>query len=92
MADTAGFAQKQRQGRRPGSRIVPAIPYRLSRPQPAARPITPEASSKGTAAQQPELQPEPQTVEEKQPGEAGEAQQGAVAEAPLTPESKSSGA
>jgi hypothetical protein len=86
MADTA-VAHKQRQGRRPGSRIVPAIPYRLSRAQPAARPIAPEESSKGTVTQQPEPQPEPQTVEEKQPEEA----QG-VAETPLTPDSRTSGA
>jgi hypothetical protein len=92
MADTAGFAQKQRQGRRPGSRIVPAIPYRLSRAQPAARPITPEESNKGTVTRQPELQPEPQTVEEKQPDEVGEAQQGGVADTPLTPDSRTSGA
>jgi hypothetical protein len=89
MADTA-VAQKQRQGRRPGSRIVPAIPYRLSRAQPAARPITPEESNKGTVTQQPERQPEPQTVQEKQPDEGVETQQVGVAETPLTPDSRTS--
>jgi hypothetical protein len=96
MADTAGFAQKQRQGRRPGSRIVPAIPYRLSRAQPAARPITPEESTKGAVTQHPEPQREPQPVEEKQADEqaeeAVEAQQAGAAETPLTPDSRTSGA
>ncbi|KAF1933005.1 uncharacterized protein M421DRAFT_1578 [Didymella exigua CBS 183.55] len=89
-AEAARPVQKQ-QARRPVSRIVPAIPLRLSRKAPAARPITPEESHKGLVTQlkqEPEPQPQPQppaleerTVEE-QPAEA--------AQTPLTPESKTS--
>ncbi|KAF2633582.1 hypothetical protein BU25DRAFT_405446 [Macroventuria anomochaeta] len=85
-AEAARPVQKQ-QARRPLSRIVPAIPHRLSRPVPAARPITPEESHRGAVTQQ-KQEPTPQTqqlvVEEKkvelQPAEA--------VQTPLTPESK----
>jgi len=90
MADTARRGVAQKQHGRPGSRIVPAIPYRLYKAQPAARPITPDESNKGTVTQQPELQPEPQTVTEKQPGERPEEHQVGAAETPLTPDSRAS--
>ncbi|CAN9324126.1 unnamed protein product [Alternaria alternata] len=92
MADTAarpGFAQKQH--RRPGSRIVPAIPYRLSKSQSSARPITPEGSHKGAAAQLSEPQPEPQRVPEKRIEEHAEQKHAEPVQAPLTPESDVSG-
>jgi hypothetical protein len=86
-ADAARPVQKQ-QARRPLSRIVPAIPHRLSRPVPVARPITPEESCKGAVTQQ-KPQSEPQSkpaVREKKV----EGQPAAAAQAPLTPESKNS--
>ncbi|KAF1837012.1 hypothetical protein BDW02DRAFT_566427 [Decorospora gaudefroyi] len=104
MADTARLAQTQRQGRRPGSRIVPAIPYRLSRAQPSARPITPEESNKGAVTQQPAPPPpEQQEADEKRPGEQDQEQEQEQeqkpeqaeepqAVAPPTPDSRTSGA
>ncbi|KAJ4310495.1 hypothetical protein N0V94_008412 [Neodidymelliopsis sp. IMI 364377] len=88
-ADAARPVQKQ-QARRPLSRIVPAIPHRLSRPVPAARPMTPEHSHKGAVTQKkeepaPELEPEPQ-----QPQQPQEPQQ--PVQTPLTPDSKTSAA
>jgi hypothetical protein len=88
VAETAPAAQ--RQARRPLSRIVPAIPHRLSRSRnaniPAARPITPDESSKGTVTQS---APEPPpAVDEKPPTE--ELPQARDAEAPLTPDSRAS--
>jgi hypothetical protein len=84
-ADTAPPAQ--RQARRPLSRIVPAIPHRLSRSRniPSARPITPEESHKGTVAQ---TEPDPQPVVEQ----AANVQQPVPSskEAPLTPDSPNS--
>jgi hypothetical protein len=80
-ADTAKSSQKQ--ARRPAPRIVPAIPHRLSRPAPAARPITPEHSHKGPAVQpQPEVlppPPPPPTQPHKHP-----------VQAPPTPDSRAS--
>ena len=72
-AEAARPAQKQ-QARRPVSRIVPAIPHRLSRRVPAATPSTSAPSHKAPVTQQKqEPEPEPQTqqpaVEEKQPEE-----------------------
>ncbi|KAI8937052.1 hypothetical protein NX059_006271 [Plenodomus lindquistii] len=80
------------QARRPMPRIVPAIPHRLSRAPPAARPLTPEESSKGAVAQQ-EPQAEPPTAEGKPPIAPVEEQQAPApaADAPWTPESKASG-
>lgn len=87
-ADAARPVQKQ-QARRPVSRIVPAIPHRLSRKVPAARPITPDESHKG-AVTQPQQESEPQSqppvVEEKKVQEAP----AEVVQTPLTPESKAS--
>ncbi|KAF2133620.1 hypothetical protein P153DRAFT_363780 [Dothidotthia symphoricarpi CBS 119687] len=78
----------QKPARRPVPRIVPAIPHRLSRTIPSARPITPEESNKGVAAAPPEQQaPEPQAVVEKQV----EAPSAAV-QIPLTPDSRTSAA
>ena len=73
------------EARRRLPRIVPAIPHRLARPLPAARPITPEESNKGTVVQ-PEIQPEhePQAVVVQQPEEEG------ALETPLTPDSRAS--
>jgi hypothetical protein len=78
----------QRQARRPLSRIVPAIPHRLSRSRkiPTARPITPEESNKGTV---PQSEPEPQPVAEEKPAQEQLPQTG-DAEAPLTPDSRAS--
>lgn len=84
-AHTASFAHKQ-QVRRPLSRIVPAIPHRLARAAPPARPLTPEEASKNTAPP-PEPQPEPQAGEGKQ----ADAQHAAVVATPLTPDSRTSG-
>jgi hypothetical protein len=86
VAETAPAAQ--RQARRPLSRIVPAIPHRLSRSRnvnlPTARPITPDESNKGTVTQS---APEPPpTVEEKPTTE--QLPQASEAEAPLTPDSR----
>ncbi len=92
MADTAraGFAQKQH--RRPHSRIVPAIPYRLSKSQPSARPITPEGSTKDSAVPPPKPQPEPHAVDEKQAEEQTEQRQVDAVQTPPTPDSNISGA
>jgi hypothetical protein len=87
-ADAARPVQKQ-QARRPVSRIVPAIPHRLSRKAPAARPITPDESHKGPVTQpkqESEPQPQPPAVEEKKVPE----QPAEVVQTPLTPESKAS--
>ncbi|KAH9871853.1 hypothetical protein J1614_006111 [Plenodomus biglobosus] len=78
------------QARRPMPRIVPAIPHRLSRAPPAARPLTPEESNKGAVAQ-PEPQPEPLAADEKQPTAHLEDQQAPAPDAPWTPDSKASG-
>jgi hypothetical protein len=72
-AEAARPAQKQ-QARRPVSRIVPAIPHRLSRRVPAATPSTSVPSHKAPVTQQKqESEPEPQAqqpaVEERQPEE-----------------------
>ncbi|KAL6705788.1 hypothetical protein ACN47E_006426 [Coniothyrium glycines] len=81
----AGTTLKQH-ARRPMSRIVPAIPHRLARAPPsAARPITPEQSSKSAVPQSQAL-PELHAHEGKQL-RGGE---DAVAEVPLTPESRTS--
>ncbi|KAF1948062.1 hypothetical protein EJ02DRAFT_12098 [Clathrospora elynae] len=84
---TAGFSQKQ--ARRAGPRIVPAIPHRLSRPRPAARPMTPEESTKGTVTKH-EPESALQVVVETQADEQTEAQQVGVIETPLTPDSRTS--
>ncbi|KAF1355685.1 hypothetical protein EJ07DRAFT_131325 [Lizonia empirigonia] len=86
-ADAARPVQKQ-QARRPLSRIVPAIPHRLSRPVPAvpaARPVTPAESPKGAdrVTQQQQQQPEPGLPA------VGE-QSAAAAQPPLTPDSRAS--
>ncbi len=72
------------QARRPPARIVPAIPHRLTKPLPSARPITPEESNKGTMPQY-EAPPEQesQPVIEEQP----DVQTGPV-DPPLTPDSR----
>jgi hypothetical protein len=85
-ADTAPPAQ--RQARRPLSRIVPAIPHRLSRSRniPSARPITPDESNKGTPTKNaPEAQPvvEQQQAKEELPPQT-------AADAPMTPDSRAS--
>jgi hypothetical protein len=90
VGDSPAAAQRQaRQTRRPLSRIVPAIPHRLSRTIPSARPITPDESNKGTVAQNElELQPavEVKQVEEQLPPPPANA-----AETPMTPDSQASG-
>jgi hypothetical protein len=94
MADTARAGVAQKQHRRPGSRIVPAIPFRLSKSQPSARPITPEGSAKDGAAQpaKPQPEPEPQATDEKQQGEQTDQHPAKAVQTPLTPESNTSGA
>ncbi|EOA83016.1 uncharacterized protein SETTUDRAFT_95523 [Exserohilum turcica Et28A] len=99
-ASRAGVAHSQH--RRPGSRIVPAIPYRLSKAQPSARPITPEESTKGTAVPPTELPPdqqhhqqEGQSPQQEQHDQQDDElsqkhQQAAMADVPLTPESRAS--
>ncbi|KAF2828900.1 hypothetical protein CC86DRAFT_444928 [Ophiobolus disseminans] len=82
----AETAPAQRQARRPLSRIVPAIPHRLSRTVPAARPITPEESNKGAITQN---GPEPQPIAEKQADEP--LPPTSAVDAPLTPDSRASG-
>ncbi|KAG9379319.1 hypothetical protein A1F94_009675 [Pyrenophora tritici-repentis] len=93
MADTARRGIAQKHGR-PGSRIVPAIPYRLYKAQPSARPITPEESNKGTVTQQPESQPEsqpePHPVAEQQSEEQPEEHHVGAADTPPTPDSRAS--
>jgi hypothetical protein len=86
VAETAPPAQ--RQARRPLSRIVPAIPHRLSRSRniPSARPITPDESNKGTV---PQSEPEPQPVVDEKPA-TEQLPQPSDAEAPLTPDSRAS--
>lgn len=87
-AHSAGSSQKQL--RRPVPRIVPAIPHRLSRAVPAARPITPEESNK------PEPEPEPQPASESHPlveqpsHEQSEQQAPQAVDTPLTPDSRTS--
>lgn len=85
VADMAPPAQ--RQARRPLSRIVPAIPHRLSRSRniPAARPITPDESNKGTTIKN---EPEPQAEVQKQAKE--ELPASTTAGAPMTPDSRAS--
>lgn len=85
VADTAPSAQ--RQARRPLSRIVPAIPHRLSRSRniPSARPITPEESNKGTVVQN---EPEPQPVVEEATKE--QLPLPSTVETPMTPDSRAS--
>lgn len=79
----------QRQARRPLSRIVPAIPHRLSRTVPAARPITPEESSKGTATvTAAQNGAEPQVVAEKQAED--QLPPASAVDAPMTPDSRAS--
>ncbi|EAT90283.1 hypothetical protein HBH56_060490 [Parastagonospora nodorum] len=83
-ADTAPSAQ--RQARRPLSRIVPAIPHRLSRSRniPSSRPLSPpEEPNSGTVSKH---EPEPQPVVEQAPKE--QLPVPSNAEAPLTPESR----
>ena len=66
-ADAARPMQKQ-QARRPLSRIVPAIPHRLSRPVPTARSITLEGPHRSAVTQRKqESKPQPQqpVVEER---------------------------
>ncbi|KAF3007455.1 hypothetical protein E8E13_004250 [Curvularia kusanoi] len=70
-ADVARPAPKQ-QARRPISRIVPAIPHRLSRRVPAATPVAAAPAHKDAATQQgqdSEPQAQQPTVEEKKPQE-----------------------
>ncbi|KAH6616843.1 hypothetical protein C7974DRAFT_53385 [Boeremia exigua] len=82
MSSAAEPAQRQ-QARRPIARIVPAIPHRLSRRVPAAKPVSPAQPLKDPVTQ-PEPQPEPQT----QPAEEkAEEQPAPPVEAPVpTPE------
>jgi hypothetical protein len=87
-ADAARPVQKQ-QARRQLSRIVPAIPHRLSRPVPAARPITPEKSHKVPVTQQ-KQKPEPQAQQPAGEEKKVEEQPVEVVQTPLTPESKAS--
>lgn len=86
LADSRAIQQKD--ARRPVPRIVPAIPLRLSRAVPAVRPVTPEASQKGTVTQQePEAEP---TAATQAPADEGppDAQKEAPVQVPLTPESR----
>lgn len=88
-AHSAGSSQRQQ--RRPVPRIVPAIPHRLSRAPPPARPIIPEDSSKHEQepapapepAPEPEPEPEPLPLVEQLPPEQPQEQ-------PLTPDSSAS--
>ncbi|KAF2866010.1 hypothetical protein BDV95DRAFT_506022 [Massariosphaeria phaeospora] len=89
-AGTAGAPPKP--PRRAVGRIVPAVPLALSRPPPAARPMTPEASTPETVTQD-EPAPasdEPQTQPAKGQGAAEQAAAAAADDAPLTPDSKTS--
>ena len=86
MANPSRPHSAQTHHRRPGSRIVPAIPYRLSKAQPSARPITPEESNKGTPAPPADLQLEQQ----HQSDVRSERQQAAIADTPPTPDSRAS--
>jgi len=83
-ADTAPSAQ--RQARRPLSRIVPAIPHRLSRSHNMAssRPLSPPEEPNGRTVSKHE--PEPQPVVEQVPKEHLPVPSNA--EAPLTPQSR----
>ncbi|KAH7401144.1 hypothetical protein DE146DRAFT_694072 [Phaeosphaeria sp. MPI-PUGE-AT-0046c] len=85
VADMAPPAQ--RQARRPLSRIVPAIPHRLSRSRnmPAARPITPDESNQGTTTKN---EPEPQAEVLQQAKD--ELPAARTEGAPLTPDSRAS--
>ncbi|KAF9697028.1 hypothetical protein EKO04_004958 [Ascochyta lentis] len=81
--------QQQQQARRPLSRIVPAIPHRLSRPVPAARPKTSEEPPNRAVTQPKQDVAPPQ----RQPSPAEETKHEKRVEAvqmPLTPESKTS--
>jgi hypothetical protein len=71
-----------RQMRRTAPRIVPAIPLALSRPPPAARPLTPDESAIETVTQQ-DTEPSPPTAENEA--------RGLPAKDPLTPLSTASG-
>jgi hypothetical protein len=69
-------------------RIVPAIPLRLSRTIPAARPITPEESNQGAVTQH-----EPKAHPAAEVPVGGEGRQSATTvEAPMTPDSRVSAA
>lgn len=85
VADMAPPAQ--RQARRPLSRIVPAIPHRLSRSRniPSARPVTPDESNKGTTTKK---EPEPQAEALKPAKE--ELPTSTTKGAPMTPDSRTS--
>jgi hypothetical protein len=84
-------AAAKRQTRRPLSRIVPAIPHRLSRTVPVPRPVTPDESSKGAATQH-DLEPQPAVGEKELEKQAEEQLQPvSAAEAPMTPDSQASG-
>ena len=73
----------QKQARRPASRIVPAIPHRLSRATPAARPITPEHSHKGPVVQPQSEAPPPSQLQPQPPHKHH-------VQAPPTPDSRAS--
>lgn len=86
----ADAAASKQHSRRPPPRIVPAIPHRLARTVPVARPITPDESSKDTTPQH-EPEADLQAAAQKRvdaPG--GEQQQQAPLETPMTPDSKNS--
>lgn len=98
-ADSAANAQKQT--RRMVPRIVPAIPLRLSRAPPAARPITPEESIRGTVVTPQEPESAPPVVgatseqgmqehgkQEREKEHSAEQRAAVVGESPLTPDSR----
>lgn len=85
-ADAARPVQKQ-QARRPVSRIVPAIPLRLSRRAPAAKPAVVESLHKNPVVPQQEAEPPAQQpvheVEKKKVEEAAQS-----VETPVVPDIK----
>ena len=91
-ADTAVASRKQ--PRRPMNRIVPAVPFALSRPSPSAKTSTPEETATETfAVTQPVAEPHPTADQggraEKKVEKAQEEPTNAI-QAPPTPESKAS--
>lgn len=86
-ADAAARPAQKQQARRLVSRIVPAIPHRLSRRTPAVAPVISEQPKKEAVAQ-PQLEPEPQVqlpvVEEKRVKEVKEVKEEPPAQAVQT--------
>lgn len=86
-ADAARPVQKQ-QARRPVSRIVPAIPLRLSRRVPAAKPTPAEQPHKDPVTSLPAAEPPVHQPAEEEEKKTAEEQPAQPIETPVAPESE----